>query len=232
MLETARLTPVDPNYLKSLRDHVHDALRRAIIGGRFPCGEKLNERQLATELGVSTTPLKEALRRLEAEGLIRTEARRGVFVTFSARQAEEMTLARAAIESMIAREAAKHAGAKDLAALAALIEEMREATAAAEIERLVAINERFHDRIHEASTCRYLARLQDGQRMYDHATRLALHGEAAERKRALAEHEAIFKAIADHDQDRAERAMRDHIVRSGQRHIERVFGTPSDGGMR
>src|SRR3546814_11780876 len=61
-----------------------------IFAGRFRDGERLNERELAKDLGVSTTPLKEALRQLEDEGLVRTEARRGVFVTFGTQQAEEM----------------------------------------------------------------------------------------------------------------------------------------------
>ena len=101
-----RLDPVDPSLLKGLREHVHDALRRAIISGEIPSGALLNERQMAEQLGVSTTPLKEALRRLENEGLIVTEPRRGTRVTFDAAQAEEMALARAALESMIARMAA------------------------------------------------------------------------------------------------------------------------------
>src|SRR5688572_16893814 len=85
----APLAPVDPAFLRGLREHVHDVLRRAIISGDIPAGARLNERQLADELGVSTTPLKEALRRLETEGLVATEPRRGVRVTFDAGQAEE-----------------------------------------------------------------------------------------------------------------------------------------------
>ena len=64
-----RLEPVDPAYLMGLREHVHHVLRRAIIAGELPAGTWLNERQMATELGVSTTPLKEALRRLDGVGL-------------------------------------------------------------------------------------------------------------------------------------------------------------------
>ena len=94
LVESDRIVPIQPIYLANLRDHVHHNLRDAILAGRFRSGERLNERDLARELGVSTTPLKEALRQLEAEGLIRTESRRGVYVTFGAQQAEEMTLAR------------------------------------------------------------------------------------------------------------------------------------------
>src|SRR5215217_292990 len=114
MRNRERVVPIQPIFLANLRDHVHHNLRDAIVAGKFNDGERLHERELAREMGVSTTPLKEALRQLEAEGLVRTEARRGIYVTFGAKQAEEMSLARAALESMIARQAAKRASAKDV----------------------------------------------------------------------------------------------------------------------
>ena len=219
------LDPVDPAFLKSLAEHVHDRLRKAIIAGRFRPEQRLNERQLAAELGVSTTPLKEALRRLESEGLVRIEARRGVYVTFTAAQAEEMALARAALESMIARLAARRVTPSQCAALQQTVAAMTAATASGEVEELISLNERFHNAIHFASGCIHLRRLLDGQHMYDHAFRVAVLGDAAERRCALDEHRAIMDALCARDADRAERAMRDHIVRSGQQHVESVFQT-------
>ncbi|KFC65811.1 GntR family transcriptional regulator [Bosea sp. LC85] len=229
MDRTKRVSPVQPMFLINLRDHVHESLRKAIIAGRFSDGERLNERDLALDLGVSTTPLKEALRQLEAEGLIRTEARRGVFVTYGPQQAEEMSLARAALESMIARMAAKRASRADVEVLRAQVADMEAATRSGDVERLIELNELFHGQIHEASGCDYLRRLQGKQQIYNHTTRVGLLREADERGRALAEHRAILDAIAAGDQDAAERIMRDHIVRSGQRHIETVFGRAPTG---
>lgn len=228
----AGLMPVDPSFLKSLREHVHDTLRRAIIAGQFRPEQRLNERQLAATLGVSTTPLKEALRRLESEGLVRIEARRGVYVTFSAAQAEEMALARAALESMIARLAARRATRDQCEALRETVSAMADATAAGDVERLIGLNEHFHGAIHTASGCHYLQRLLDAQRMYDHATRVTLLGDAAERGCALDEHRGILQALCEADADRAERAMRDHIVRSGQQHVASVFLDDPDTTMK
>ena len=228
MLTDTRLAPVDPAFRKSLREHVHDTLRKAIIAGRFSPEQRLNERHLAHELGVSTTPLKEALRRLESEGLVRIEARRGVYVTFSAAQAEEMALARAALESMIARLAARRATPEHLDVLGQAVSAMAAATQDGDVEGLIVLNERFHGVIHAASGCTYLQRLLDGQRMYDHATRVALLSDADERRCALDEHRRILDALRQRDADRAERAMRDHIVRSGQQHVTSVFpATPA-----
>ena len=229
MRTSERVVPIQSIFLANLRDHVHHNLRDAIVAGKFSDGERLHERELAQEMGVSTTPLKEALRQLEAEGLVRTEARRGIYVTFGAKQAEEMSLARAALESMIARLAAKRASSDEAEHLRALVSEMESATVAGDVSRLIELNEAFHSRIHDASGCEYLRRLQAKQQMYNHTTRVGLLGEPEERGRALIEHRAIADAIAAGDQDAAERVMRDHIVRSGQRHVETVFGHVSKG---
>src|ERR1700676_893255 len=140
-----RIGPLDPLILRGLRDHVQESLREAIISGRFRSGDKLNDRLLAAELGVSTTPVKEALQRLEIDGLVRIEPRRGVYARFNAQQAEQMMLARSALEGMIAREAARRASDDALAGLDHHIAEMADATQAAAIERLIVLNERFHD---------------------------------------------------------------------------------------
>jgi DNA-binding GntR family transcriptional regulator len=227
--DEARLLPVEPMYLKSLRDHVHDLVRSAIVSGRLKEGEKLNERRLANELGISTTPLKEALRALEVEGLVRSEARRGIYVTFSPAQAEEMTLARAALESMIARQAAKRVLPEHVQMMRGFLEQMRAALKAVDVPRLIELNEKFHDVIHDASGCEYLRRLQNGQRMYDHAARLLVLGEEVERVRSVEEHEAIVDAIAEHNPDLAERLMRDHVIRAGEKHIGIVFGAKNLG---
>lgn len=219
-----RLDPLDPSIMVSLRDHVHRALRMAIISGRYPHGTMLNERQLAEELGVSTTPLKEAIRQLEAEGLMRTLPRRGVIVLYGRTWAEEMILARAALESMIARLAARRIDGDGRTALQQTMAAMAAASGEADPDRLIALNEQFHDQIHKASECLYLGKLIERQRFYDASTRRIIHSDPQEKAQALAEHTAIGQAINGGDADGAERAMRDHVVRSGENYIRRVFG--------
>src|SRR5471032_3273234 len=143
----ARIGPLDPLILRGLRDHVQEALREAIISGRFRSGDKLNERLLAAELGVSTTPVKEALQRLQIDGLVRIEPRRGAYARFNAEQAEQMMLARAALEGMIAREAAQRSSDDDLAELGRCVAEMGHDTGAGAVEQLIGLNEKFHDAI-------------------------------------------------------------------------------------
>lgn len=172
---------------------------------------------------MSTTPLKEALRQLEAEGLVETLARRGVIIRFNADWAEETILARAALESMIARFAAKRCGHNEIRTIETTIDQMHSATKNASADDLIALNEAFHDQIHGASECRYLAKMIERQKFYDASIRRIIHEDLSEREKALAEHIAIATAITSGRSDEAERAMRDHVVRSGNIYMKMVF---------
>ncbi|WP_332685527.1 GntR family transcriptional regulator [Bosea sp. (in: a-proteobacteria)] len=229
MSEPLAIEPVSPHLLRSLREHAHERLRRAIVAGNFRDGERLNERHLADLLGVSTTPVKDAIRKLESEGLVRTEARRGVFVEFSARQALEMALGRAALESVMAHIAANRITAEEVTEISRLIDDMAHATDHSELEDLVILNETYHGAIHRISGCSYLERRLDGQRMYDHAQRIALLAEPAERRQGFIEHQGIFTALKAHDPALAEQRMRSHIVRSAKSHVRQVFGADAEG---
>ncbi|MGP4689254.1 GntR family transcriptional regulator [Agrobacterium pusense] len=214
---------IDAGFHVTVRDHVHRAMRSAIISGRFATGQKINERNLAEQFGVSTTPIKEALRQLETEGLVEALPRRGVVVKFSSSWAEEMILARAALESMIAHLAAKRIDEKGRAEIQAIANRMREATASGDADGLIALNESFHDHIHRASHCGYLAKLIERQQFYDASIRRVIHLDPTERQKALDEHVAIAEAIVAGDADRAERTMRDHVVRSGDTYLSIIF---------
>lgn len=210
----------------SLRDQVHQSLRAAILKGRFRTQQRLNERQLAEMLGVSTTPVKEALRQLEADGLVETHARRGVTVLFDRAWAEEMVLARAALESMIARLAAQRITPEAAEQLLMVVEQMQSTTQNGTAEELVLLNERFHGLIHDIARGSYLRRLIERQQVYDSETRKVIHSNPSERERAFEEHAIIGKAIAAGDVATAESAMRDHVVRSGETYLGEIF----DGG--
>jgi len=209
--------------LMSLRDHVRNQLRLAVISGRFAPGERLTERALAEELGVSTTPLKEALRGLEAEGLIEVLPRRGMVVRFDADYAEEMILARAALESSLAALAAQRATDEQRAEMAATVNLMHEATEASDISQLIVLNETFHDAIHAASQSRHITRLVGQQQFYDDNARRVIHQDEGESLVACQEHAAICEAIIARDAERASQAMRRHVLRSGELYLSVAF---------
>ncbi|WP_298013309.1 GntR family transcriptional regulator [uncultured Castellaniella sp.] len=217
---TFTLAPIQTT---SLRDEVHERLRLAIVSGYYKAGTRLNERKLAAEMGVSTSPVKEGLRRLEAEGLVRTEPRRGSFVTFEARQAEEMTLARAALESLVAGMAAQHATQDDLERMRALLGRMKAALEGDDVDHLVSLNSAFHDAVRAASGGTYLLGLLNTLHAFNHGTRVAVLSDRRVRKASLREHTAIYEAIAGRDVARAEALMRSHVTDAGKTHIELLF---------
>lgn len=213
-----------PSARRTLRDHVHERLRLAIISGRFAAGSRLNERALALELDVSTTPLKEALRLLEAEGLVEVLARRGVVVRFDADFAEEMILARAALESPIAGLAAERIQEEGRASLWATVALMGEATQAGDIPSLISLNETFHGAIHTASGSRHLTRMVAQQHVYDGGARRVIHRDASDSRQAFEEHRAIAEAIATGHAKEASTLMHDHVLRSGRLYLAAAFG--------
>ena len=171
---------------------------------------------------------EKALRQLETEGLVETLPRRGVLIRFNAGWAEEMILARAALESMIAHLAAKRIEKTEAAKLEDIVSLMRKATEDGVADDLISLNETFHEQIHIASRCQYLSRMIERQQFYDGSIRRVIHSDPLERGKALAEHAAIAAAIISSDSDKAERVMRDHVVRSGETYLNIVFKKKED----
>lgn len=222
--------PLEPVQVFSVRDRVRDHLRQAIIAGRVVEGMRLHEREVAQQLGVSTTPVKDAFMQLEAEGLLRVEPRRGIAVTFGPEQAREMVLARAAIEAVVARLAAERASAEDHAALRAVMDGIREATEAADVSRLVGLNNAVHLAIHDASRCTFLAQSLPFRAAYDIEVRQRMCIDAAMRERLRREHGEICDAIIIGDAGLAEALMRTHVASSGAMYVDHLFRAAEASG--
>ncbi|GGF10363.1 GntR family transcriptional regulator [Aliidongia dinghuensis] len=211
------LEPIRAEQQLSLADHAYARIRAAILTGVFAPGRRLRERQLAEELAISTTPIKEALKRLEHEGLIVTAPRRGTFVSYSPEKSSEMALIRAALESVVVRLAAMKITDAEVAMLEAHLATMRLATEAADHEAVVASNAQFHALIDRIADNAYLRQLLETLKVYDELNRRRVLKAAGEAAQGLAEHAAILEALAARDPELAERRMREHILRSSAR---------------
>ncbi|MCB4822008.1 GntR family transcriptional regulator [Roseicella aerolata] len=209
----ARLAEED---MLSLAERAYRRLRDAIVQGVLPAGSRLSERSLAASLGISAQPVREALRRLEQDGMVITLPRRGTVVAeFGPERQAEMGRIRAALEGAAAGIAARRAAAEALAALAAQLQAMREATAAGRPEQISEANERFHALIHAATENAFLIRSLAALRAFDHFGRArALNSTPQELPRALEEHAGILAALEARDPDLAETRMRAHVLRS------------------
>ncbi len=221
--ELMNIEPIDLSASVSLRDLAYGRLREAILEGRLTSGSRINERSLAVTLGVSTTPVKDALRRLESEGLVVTLPRRGTYVaTLDPEDTHELVLLRAALEGTAARLAAERYNGETETRLHDLLTQMELLTKASKSSLLVDINEEFHQEIHRLSRSPRIARMVESLRIHDRATRNRILSKADETQRALREHQNVAKAILTNAPDAAEKAMRDHVLRSA--HFYEVVG--------
>ncbi|WP_432995584.1 GntR family transcriptional regulator [Dactylosporangium sp. CA-233914] len=208
-----------------MRERVYETILQDIIAGRLAPGDRITERVLARSLGISTTPVKEALRRLENEGYVSAVPRTGVVVKETAlTSVGDVVVARAWLEGLAARLVAERFAGGGLPAgqraeLAEVVGEMGRAPAEAglDLELVVTINARFHDLIRTMSGNRLIGQFVGVLLGVDSALRRHLLTDEAELRRGLAEHLAVYEAVCAGDPDRAETRMREHILRSASR---------------
>lgn len=214
--------PIDPSF--SLKDRVYDALKETIAGINIYEGTgepRLDERQLSEDLGVSRTPIREAIARLEQEGLVRIVPRRGVFVTRKTKtEILEMITVWAALESMAARLATDKATDDEIASLRALFATMEDDTAQANIDEYSSRNIRFHQAIIRLSKSKLMETMTETLFIHMRAIRARTIGEDDRVQRSIIDHMNIIKALEDRDADLAERLSREHTLGLAA-HVER-----------
>ena len=181
----------------------------AIDQGEYRPGDRLVEADLADRFGVSRTPIREALQRLEAQAVLARDGRSLVVASLDHDQLGELYVVRAELEGLAARLAAQHAAPEEIRVLRDMI--ARDRAIVADPDALARANKRFHHQLHLASHNRYLIQQLEMVRRsmaLVATTSLAAAGRAA---RALDEHEAIVRAIEARDGATAESVIRAHI---------------------
>jgi DNA-binding GntR family transcriptional regulator len=184
----------------------------AIEAGVFRPGDRLVESDLARRFGVSRTPIREALQRLETQGLVTRDGRSLIVASLDHGQMAELYVVRGSLEGLAANLAARHATPEEIAVMRAMCEEDR--ALLGDPRALARANRRFHHQIHLASHNRFL--VQQLGLVHRSMALLAETSLAAEGRgpHALAEHEAIVAAIESRDPEAAEAALRSHISRA------------------
>lgn len=219
------------NY-RGLRSLVAESLRTGIVSGTLRPGARVSEAAIATDLGVSRSPVREALRELEKEGLVRSIPNRGVEVaTLTVDDLYEVYAIRGALEALATREAVQGATDADIADLRLIMQQMRaQASASAGRSAFVPLDVSFHQRIRRMARNKRLETILAG---LEAQVRLSLAVAAAvdpdpagfRVEELLREHAEIFEAIEARDASGAEALVARHIERGRERLLTRLKGT-------
>lgn len=225
-------TTLDVLKTQSLPGLVQDELERMILEGRLLPGEQLREVTMAALLGVSRGPVREAFRALEEKGLVKVVKNCGAYVrTLDLEEADQIYEVREVLEAMIGDKTARLVDVNGIARLEAILERMKLAVAAADVNCYTGLNFSFHDA---------LAALCGNRKLHETYKRLVaelslfrrhtyIHDETSLTK-SLSEHQAIFKAIAEHRPEIASELLRRHVSESRQRLHQVLEFVPEPAG--
>ncbi len=203
---------LDLNDKFSLTEKVFMTIKNDIIEGKYSTGDCLIETKLADDLHVSRTPVREALKQLELEGLVVYTPNRGVTVQgFSQNDLDDIFTVRFLVEGQAAYWAAERIDAKNLSRLAEILELMDMYTRKNDAENLARLDTQFHEIIFEACDSRILKNILSSLHQNLQRARRSSLTEPTRPHKSLAEHRAIFEAIERHDASQAKDLMTAHI---------------------
>ena len=219
------LQPIKLDSYKPLRELVCENIRQAIIDGTFSPGERLMEIQLADEMGVSRTPVREAIRKLELEGFVVMIPRRGTYVAdISIKDINEIYEIRISLDILAAGLAAERITDEELEKLNSYLVEIGRYVPAMDMDKIVELDTAFHDILYKATRNERLVSVIGNLREQLTGIRgrsMSYPGRLVE---TMDEHRALVDSIASRDVERAQRAARVHIENAEQtllRSIER-----------
>lgn len=198
----------------SLADQVFEKLETDILSGVYKKGEVLTELKLCDELGVSRTPIREALRRLLQEHIIEESAKGSIVIGIDKNDLKDIYNIRSKIEGMAAKMAAKNATSKQLEQLKETVELQEFFVNKEDANQIREFDSRFHEILYSCSASKI---------MYD--TLMPLHKKVLKFRKSSVEshtraiesakeHRAIFEAVANHDEELAEKRMNEHILKA------------------
>lgn len=199
----------------SLRGRVYESIREDILGGRYQQNTELKEAAIGAELGVSRTPVREALRQLELEGLVKIIPNRGAYVNMiTSKDVKDIYVIRAMLEGLCARWATEEITQEQLDGMEETLCLTEYHTRKENYEKLYELDSLFHEQLYSASGSRILNHVLSDFHDYVKKVRKVTIASQSRSVKSTEEHRAIFEAIREKDADRAEELARQHVKRT------------------
>lgn len=206
---------IDFDSSKPLGEVVYNAIREAIVKNQFRSGQRLMETELADEMQVSRTPVREAVRRLESEGYVVMIPRKGTYVaSLSFQDVQDVFEIRAALEALAAYNAALRATEEDIVDMRKSMEAEAEYWESSDLIKTIELDCEFHAQLYRASGNRRIEALVNELREQTYRWRSSTLATPGRLKFALDEHRKILAAIEARDPKAARNAAFDHVERS------------------
>ena len=196
----------------SLRGRVFQSIREDILSGRYEQNTELKEAAIGAELGVSRTPVREALRQLELEGLVTIIPNRGAYVNMiTAKDVQDIYVIRSMLEGLCARWATQSITDEQLDSMEETLCLSEYHTSKKNYEKLYELDSLFHEQLYEAGGSRILNHILSDFHDYVKMVRKATISTSSRSVTSTEEHRAIFEAIKEKDPDKAEALAKEHV---------------------
>lgn len=197
----------------SLRGRVFHRIREDILSGKYEKDEELREITIGTELGVSRTPVREALRQLELEGLVKIIPNKGAYVTgISSKDIHDIYHIRSYLEGLCARWAAENITDEQIGQLEEILYLCDFHAKKEHMEQIVELDNKFHEIIYEAGNSKMLEHVLKDFHHYVERVRKVSLSDKARAVRSNEEHAAILDALRAHDGELAEKLAHEHMI--------------------
>jgi len=227
MLQKSTTQPKAKKKSTSVRELAYNNLKSDVLAGRFNPGERLTEEHLAKSLGVSRTPVREALHKLESEGLVKPLESRGFSVARDSREEmEDLFEIRAALEGYAIRLICECIAEKSIDELQGLIRKAEKALKRKKLDEIFRYNTQFHDTLHGVIShkSRFHSLIADTRNYVLRYRKDSLHYLAGAR-RTIDGHKKLLLALSLKDPDLCERVMREHIQEAKEEALHKISDT-------
>lgn len=214
---------VTMNEYLPLRDVVFNTLRQAILRGELKPGERLMEIQLANKLGVSRTPIREAIRKLELEGLVLMIPRRGAEVAeITEQNLRDVLEVREALEELSVKLACEHATQAQIEEMKQAAKVFEESLSGDDVTRIAEADVAFHDAINMATDNQKLIQILNNLREQMYRYRTEYLKEKDRHEQLIREHHEIVKALEERNEERVAKIVKQHL-RNQERAVKEII---------